>query len=103
MTAITRIDRIALCTRCKQPRLEGHTNCNCHQDHPDPCFREDYEELAGHLAHVQRIAGDNGDLAMQLAGRLAEIAEIAASVPPHADSGREWARVTTLASTGILP
>jgi len=95
MTAITRIDRIALCTRCKQPRL--------HQDHPDPCFREDYEELANHLAHVQRIAGDNGDLAMQLAGRLAEIAEIAASVPPHADSGREWARVTTLASTGILP
>ena len=51
-----------VCTVCAQPYREGHRNCGCPTNHPDPCDRPTYDQLGEHL---RRIAGDNMDFAMR--------------------------------------
>ena len=51
-----------ICTVCAQPYREGHRNCDCPTNHPDPCDRLTYDQLGEHL---RRIAGDNMDFAMR--------------------------------------
>tara|TARA_R110000744_G_scaffold38896_2_gene88745 strand:+ start:610 stop:1005 length:396 start_codon:yes stop_codon:yes gene_type:complete len=65
--------------RCGQPYREGHRNCGCPTNHPDPCDRPTYDELlkvgqhddfdpftpAQRFEHQQRIARDNMNFAMR--------------------------------------
>ena len=34
-----------LCDVCLQPYHEGHVNCSCPQNHPEPCNRPTYPTL----------------------------------------------------------
>jgi phytoene dehydrogenase-like protein len=66
-----------VCTVCAQPYREGHRNCSCPSNHPDPCERPTYDELlrvgqhddfdpftpAERFAHQRRIADKNADFA----------------------------------------
>ncbi|MDA0232632.1 MAG: hypothetical protein O3C69_04010 [Chloroflexi bacterium] len=91
---------IALC-RCQQPRYEGHTNCACGQNHPEPCHRETYEDLAAHLERVQAIAADSADMIVLLLGKLAAVAEIANAGharPRHPANPFRWVEVLALCS-----
>ena len=56
------ITQMPLCEMCAQPIQEGHINCDCPTNHPDPCDRLTYDQLGEHL---RRIAGDNMDFAMR--------------------------------------
>jgi hypothetical protein len=50
------------CDVCAQFIYEGHIDCTCDKNHPDPCDRPTYDQLGEHL---RRIAGDNMDFAMR--------------------------------------
>ena len=76
-----------VCTVCTQPYREGHRNCGCPTNHPDPCDRPTYDELlkvgqhddfdpftpAQRFEHQQRIAGDNMDFAMRYRNLLQKL------------------------------
>ncbi len=36
---------MTVCRTCSQPYREGHINCDCDQNHPDPCTRLTYDAL----------------------------------------------------------
>ena len=47
---------MSLCTVCVQPYREGHRNCDCDQNHPDPCTRPTYSELEAKLVEHEKRA-----------------------------------------------
>ena len=61
---------MTVCDVCVQPYREGHRNCDCDQNHLDPCTRPTYSELEAKLENSRRIAGDNADLAMRYRNAL---------------------------------
>ena len=51
---------MALCTVCAQPYQEGHRNCNCDQNHPDPCTRPTYPELEAIVKRLKELEEKKG-------------------------------------------
>ena len=61
------------CDVCAQFIYEGHIDCTCDKNHPDPCDRPTYDQLGEHL---RRIAGDNADIAIKAMSQLTEAQEM---------------------------
>ena len=59
------IGQMPVCDVCAQPIQEGHVDCTCDKNHPEPCFRPTYKGLEAKLENARRISGDNADLAMR--------------------------------------
>jgi len=64
------IGQMPVCDVCAQPIQEGHVDCTCDKNHPEPCFRPTYKGLEAKLENARRISGDNADLAMRCRGVL---------------------------------
>ena len=79
-----------VCTVCVQPYREGHRNCSCPSNHPDPCERPTYDELlrvgqhddfdpftpAERFEHQRKVAGDNMNIAIKAMSQLTEAQEM---------------------------